>query len=298
MMSHILSLIAAPSSPVLDGQLVSRIARELPGADAPRWLSENEAAEIPFTTTAPTADLLAHIRSFLTDFAIDANILSANARRKKLLVADMDSTMIEQECIDELAAVLDLKKHVSAITERAMRGEIAFEPALRERVALLKDLELSRLEDVLRNHITLMDGAKTLVRTMKANGAYTALVSGGFTLFTGPVSQDIGFDEHTSNTLGLENDRLTGTVGSPIIGREAKRERLIALRTQFGLNINETLSVGDGANDLDMIHESGLGVAFRAKPAVSASADASILHGDLTALLYLQGYTRNECVTG
>jgi phosphoserine phosphatase len=292
-MSHMLSLIAPPNA--LNDATLSRAIRELPHPQAVVWLSTGEAAEIAFTPeNINLAELRAHITTAVSDDPVDVNIFPADIRRKKLLIADMDSTMIEQECIDELADVLNLKAHVSAITERAMCGEIEFEPALRERVALLKDLDLERVNEVLHTRITIMSGAKTLVRTMKAHGAYTALISGGFTLFTGPISQKIGFDEHTSNILHHENNRLSGTVGNPIIGREAKRARLITLRTQFGLNINETLAVGDGANDLDMIHESGLGVAFHAKPAVSASADASVTHTDLTALLFLQGYARHE----
>ena len=224
-------------------------------------------------------------------------MLPADAhRRKRLFLADMDSTMIEQECIDELAGTLGLKDRVAAITERAMRGEIAFEPALRERVALLKDIPVGAVDGLIAEHLTLTPGGRTLVRTMRAHGAHTCLVSGGFTLFTGPIAAMIGFDEHRSNVLGVADGRLTGRVEDPIVGKAEKRATLIALRGDLGLGAAETLAVGDGANDLDMLGEAGLGVAFRAKPAVAAAARVRVEHGDLTALLYLQGYAAAEFV--
>jgi phosphoserine phosphatase len=206
----------------------------------------------------------------------------------------MDSTMIGQECIDELADLVGLKEHVAAITERAMRGEIEFEPALRERVALLKGLPASVVEDVIARRITLTPGGRELVGTMRAHGAYTCLVSGGFTLFTGPISQQIGFNEDRGNTLMVEDNRLSGRVAEPILGREAKLATLIELRDRLGLAAPDTLAAGDGANDLAMIEAAGLGVAYHAKPKVAAAAHARIDHGDLTALLYCQGYARNE----
>ena len=198
----------------------------------------------------------------------------ATNRRKKLFLADMDSTMIGQECIDELADFVGLKAHVAAITERAMRGEIAFEPALRERVALLEGLPVKVVEDVIRNHITLTPGGRTLVATMRANGAYTCMVSGGFTLFTQPIASMIGFDDSRGNTLTVADDLLAGRVDEPIFGRQQKRATLIELRTRLGLAKDDTLVAGDGANDLDMIAEAGLGVAYHAKPAVAAAAAA------------------------
>ena len=213
-------------------------------------------------------------------------------RRKRLFVADMDSTMIGQECIDELADYVGLKAHVAAITERAMRGEIAFEPALRERVALLKGLPVAIVEEVIAKRITLTPGARTLVATMRANGARTCLVSGGFTLFTGRIAAMIGFDEHRGNVLSIEDGKLAGRVEEPILGRDAKLAALIELRDRLGLSPQDTLAAGDGANDIPMIEAAGLGVAYRAKPKVADAAHARIDRGDLTALLYLQGYAR------
>ncbi|HMJ28665.1 MAG TPA: phosphoserine phosphatase SerB, partial [Xanthobacteraceae bacterium] len=219
-------------------------------------------------------------------------------RRKKLLLADMDSTMIEQECIDELADYAGLKAHVARITERAMRGEIEFEPALRERVALLKGLPVSVVDEVLQKRITPTPGGRELVATMRAHGAYTCLISGGFTLFTGAVARMLGFQEHRANELIVQDGKLTGEVKEPILGRAAKLATLIELRESFDLDDIDTLAVGDGANDLDMIQVAGLGVACHAKPAVAAAAAARIDHGDLTALLYAQGYRRDEFVEG
>ena len=216
------------------------------------------------------------------------------ARRKKLLLADMDSTMIGQECIDELADFAGLKAHVAAITERAMRGEIEFEPALRERVALLKGLAVGVVDEVLAKRITLTPGGRELVATMRAHGAYTCLISGGFTLFTSAIAAMIGFDENRGNELLVEDGKLSGKVAEPILGRAAKLATLNELREAFDLDDLDTLVVGDGANDLGMIQSAGLGIAYHAKPAVAAAAHARIDFGDLTALLYAQGYRRDE----
>jgi phosphoserine phosphatase len=215
-------------------------------------------------------------------------------RRKKLFLADMDSTMIGQECIDELADYAGLRPHVAGITERAMRGEIEFESALRERVALLKDLPVSVVDEVLKKRITLTSGGRELVATMRAHGAWTCLISGGFTLFTGAVAAMIGFQENRANELLVRDGKLTGEVSEPILGRAAKLATLVELREAFDLDDVDTLVVGDGANDLGMIQHAGLGVAYHAKPAVAAVAAARIDHGDLTALLYAQGYRRDE----
>jgi phosphoserine phosphatase len=210
----------------------------------------------------------------------------------------MDSTMIAQECIDELAGYVGLKEHVAKITERAMRGEIAFEPALRERVALLKGLPVSVVDEVIEKHITLTPGARALVATMRAHGARTCLVSGGFTLFTTRIAAMIGFDETHANRLTIDADRFAGTVEEPVFGRASKLKSLHRLRAQLGLTREETLVAGDGANDLDMILEAGLGVAYHAKPKVAEAAAARVDYADLTALLYAQGYRREEFVQG
>ena len=275
------------------------LARLLPQAGAVRWLDPGRACDIPFEASD---DELAHLRRAVPAWcadqglAVDVILQPAAGRRKRLFLADMDSTMIGQECIDELADFAGLKPMVSAITERAMRGELAFEPALRERVGLLKGLPVGVVDDVLRDRISLTPGGTILVRTMRAQGAYCALVSGGFTLFTGPVAARIGFEEHRGNTLLIENERFSGNVADPILGREAKLATLIELRSQLGLERADTLAVGDGANDLAMIGEAGLGLAFHAKPAVAAAAGGRIDHNDLTALLYAQGYPRETFV--
>jgi phosphoserine phosphatase len=294
-MPYIASLISNPKNPALDGRLLERVAAVLPGSGLPVWLEPGVAADIPFTAPGMhVSDLAGIARAALEGAAVDLNLVPAEDRRKFLLIADMDSTMIEQECLDELAGLVGLKEHVAAITERTMRGELAFEASLRERVALLKGLPVSSVDTLIREHITLMPGGRTLAATMRAHGARTALISGGFTLFTGPVAEKIGFDEHRGNVLDLDGAAFAGTVAEPILGRDAKRTALIELRDRLGLAPQQTLAVGDGANDLAMLEEAGLGVAFRAKPAVAAAAAARIEHGDLTALLYLQGYHRDE----
>jgi phosphoserine phosphatase len=296
-MAYVAILISNPADPAVDSALLGKVADALPHAGAARWLTSGIAADIPFARPdAPLTEITARLRAVIGERPVDMAVLPEAFRRKRLLLADMDSTMIEQECIDELAAFVGLKDKVSAITARAMRGEIAFEPALRERVALLKGLPLTVVDEIIAKHITLMPGGRTLVATMKANGAHTALVSGGFSVFTGPIGRMIGFDEDRSNILEVEEGKLAGLVRDPILGKEAKQERLIALRSEQGLRPEETMAVGDGANDLAMLGEAGLGVALHAKPAVAAAADARIDNGDLTALLYLQGYRAADFV--
>ncbi len=293
--TYVATLIAPAGR--LDPSAVTRAAAALTGAGEPRWLAAGEAADISFTPDAlPDQRAVAdELRGLLN--GADVVVQQAANRRKKLFLADMDSTMIGQECIDELADFVGLKAHVAAITERAMRGEIAFEPALRERVALLKGLPVTVIDEVIEKRITLTPGGRTLVATMRANGALTCLVSGGFTLFTQPIAAMIGFDETRANRLALDGDKLAGTVVEPIFGRESKCATLIELRARLGLAKDDTMAIGDGANDLDMIVEAGLGVAYHAKPKVAAAAAARIDHGDLTALLYVQGYRRDEFVS-
>ncbi|MGN6571691.1 MAG: phosphoserine phosphatase SerB [Pseudolabrys sp.] len=297
-MTHVATFIAGRPG-ALDASVIDRARTLVPAAGAPRWLAEGEAADLPFSPDSAIDQraLAGQLRAALGQRPVDVVVQAIAHRRKKLFLADMDSTMIGQECIDELADYAGLKAHVATITERAMRGEIAFEPALRERVALLEGLKVSVIEEVLRDRIKLTPGAKALVRTMRANGAHTALVSGGFTLFTDRVAAMIGFDENRANRLTvIDGHTLSGAVAEPIFGRDAKRAALLELRQEFGLKPEETMAVGDGANDLDMIVEAGLGVAYHAKPKVAEAAAARIDHADLTALLYVQGYARDEFV--
>jgi len=246
---------------------------------------------------AQAAGLLTAARAALADAAVDVNLVGNDAnRRKRLLIADMDSTIIEQECIDEIADFAGYGTEVAAITERAMRGELDFEDALSVRVALLKGLDTTALKRVIAERLTITPGATTLVATMAANGALCALVSGGFTFFTSRIAEHVGFHENRANTLEIENDKLTGRSLPPILGRQAKLDALNEFCTRQGVHLNDTLAVGDGANDLAMITAAGLGVAYRAKPIVAADADAQINHSNLTALLYLQGYHQSEFV--
>jgi phosphoserine phosphatase len=297
-MSHVVTLISNPAAPVLTGALLARAADALPHPGAALLLDPGIAADIPFAR--PDADprvIADRIRDALGHAPVDVVVQPEANRRKALFLADMDSTMIGQECIDELADFVGKKEHVAAITERAMRGEIDFEPALRERVALLKGLPDDIATQVIATRITLTPGGRELVATMRAHGAYTALVSGGFTAFTGPISTLIGFHEHRSNTLDIIGGKLAGTVAEPILGKQAKLDSLVELRAARGLAAAATMAVGDGANDLAMLGEAGLGIAFHAKPKVAQAAHARVDHGDLTALLYMQGYRRADFVT-
>jgi phosphoserine phosphatase len=294
-MTHVATLISNPTRAAVDENVVVIARAVLPSAQAARWLDPGIAADISFMPDGADDKATAErIRDALAGRPVDVVIQPIATRRKRLFVADMDSTMIGQECIDELADYAGLKQHVAAITERAMRGEIAFEPALRERVALLEDLPVAVVDEVIEKRITLTAGGRALVATMRHNGGYTCLVSGGFTLFTGRVAAMVGFDEHRGNTLIVDAERFAGRVAEPILGREAKLATLVELRERLGLAPHETLAAGDGANDLAMIEAAGLGVAYHAKPKVAEAAHARIDHGDLTALLYLQGYPRAE----
>ena len=288
------TLVSAHGQALIVEALLQRLAA-LPGALRTQRLDGEIAADL-FAEAGDARKLEAELRPLLEGATIDILVQPAATRRKALFLADMDSTMIGQECIDELAAYVGLKEKVSGITERAMRGEIAFEPALRERVALLKGVPLSVVAEIIRERITLTPGGRELVMTMRGQGGHTALVSGGFTVFTGPISATIGFDEHRSNTLLAQDGVLIGQVADPILGKQAKLDALLELRARLGLAPAQTLAVGDGANDLAMLGEAGLGVAFRAKPAVAAAAHARLDHADLTALLYAQGYTGAEIV--
>ncbi len=296
-MTHVATLISSPSVRALDAAAIDAARAALPGAGEPVWLDPGSAADIPFTTPEPGADqrrLADTLRSVMAGRPVDAAVQPAANRRKRLLLADMDSTMIGQECIDELADYAGLKDRVAAITERAMRGEIDFEPALRERVALLKGLPESVVGETIARRITLTPGGRTLVATMRAHGAHTCLVSGGFTLFTGRIARTIGFDENRANVLVVENGLFAGRVAEPILGSGAKLAALNELAARLSLSPADSIAAGDGANDIPMLQAAGLGVAFRGKPAVAAAAAARVDHGDLTALLFLQGYRRQE----
>jgi len=287
----VLCLIANPAEPAIDAKLVAAVHHAVGGEI--NWLHQRIAVEFvkPHLATAVDA-----ARELVAGKPVDVALVALANRRKRLLIADMDSTMIEQECIDELAAAVGIKDEVAAITARAMNGELDFEAALRTRVKLLKGLPRARIEEVRREQITLAPGGRTLVQTMKAYNAYTSLVSGGFTFFADWIGKRIGFDEAMANTLEFEGDVLTGTVADPILGKQAKLDRLNALVAELDIPIAATLAVGDGANDLAMIKAAGMGVALHAKPVVSAEAQVRIDYGDLTALLYLQGYSDEEFV--
>ncbi len=296
-MTHVLTLVSPPSRrAALDAALLANLAGHLPAAGEPAWLDAGYAADIPFAPPAgfDNRRVAQAIRLELGDAPVDLFVQPKTHRRKKLFLADMDSTMVMQECIDELADLVGKKAQVSEITERAMRGELVFETSLRARVALLTGLDASVVDQVIVERIKLTPGGTVLVRTMRAHGAYAALVSGGFTLFTRVIAEKIGFDENRANTLLVEDGKFTGKVAEPVLGRQAKFETLVEMRAARGLVKEETMAVGDGANDLGMIGEAGLGVAFHAKPAVAAAAHARVDFGDLSALLFAQGYSRAE----
>ena len=287
------TLIANPAAPVLSPELAARAA-DVIGAGTLYWLADGIAADLMPASVLDETSVMELLRIAVAGHPVDVIVQTQEGRRKKLLIADMDSTMIGQECIDELADVVGLKEHVSAITARAMNGEIPFESALRERVALLKGLKSSVVGDVIRERITLAPGGLSLVATMKKNGGHTALVSGGFTCFTGPVAAMLGFDENQANLLIEENGMFSGLVEEPILGRQAKADALVSIAERLGITPLDALAVGDGANDLSMLELAGSGVALHAKPSVATQARHRIDHGDLTALLYMQGYRKSD----
>ena len=294
-MNFVATLISA-SAGALDSAALARAAGALNAPGQPVWLDPGIAADLPFSGDRgnDNRQVADRVRTALAGLPVDVVVQAAEGRRKHLFLADMDSTMIGQECIDEMADFVGKKAEVSAVTERAMRGEIAFEPALRARFALLNGLPDTVAEEVIASRITMTPGGRTAIMTMRKHGAYTALVSGGFTIFTQRIAAMIGFEESRGNILTTADGKLTGEVAEPIFGRDGKRAALIELRTKLKLKDTDTMATGDGANDLDMISEAGLGVAYHAKPAVAAAAAARIDHGDLTALLYIQGYARAE----
>lgn len=288
-MDSVVVLIAASGSGAID-QDVLRLLREA-GGPVPHWLARGDAAEFP------TFDRLPEFLVDLRRLPIDAAIVSIHNRRKRLLIADMDSTMIHQECIDELGSMAGVGDAIRSVTSRAMRGELDFQDALRERVRLLSGLEASVIDRVIRERITFMQGGRTLVATMRKHGAHAALVSGGFTQFTSHVGTELGFNECQANRLVIRNGRLTGEVEEPILGQEAKVDALKRVAAARGLDCADAIAVGDGANDVSMLAEAGMGVALHAKPHVQENSLIRINHGDLTSLLYLQGYRKSEFVT-
>ncbi|MFT4159209.1 phosphoserine phosphatase SerB [Shinella sp.] len=295
-MAFVATLVANPSNPVLTPAIAEKAADAVK-ASGLYWLADGIACDIALRDGSDIHAARDTILAVIAGAPLDLAVQEAETRRKKLLIADMDSTMIGQECIDELAAEVGLKDKVAAITARAMNGEIAFEPALRERVALLKGLPVSVIGEVIEKRITLTPGGRELIATMKAKGHYTALVSGGFTVFTSRIAETLGFDENRANILLDADGRLTGEVAEPILGKQAKVDALVDISERLGISPEEAMAVGDGANDLGMLHLSGAGVALHAKPAVAAEAKIRIDHGDLTALLYLQGYRKSDFVT-
>ncbi|MCG7520577.1 phosphoserine phosphatase SerB [Ruegeria sp. Ofav3-42] len=291
---YVATLLTNPNAPTLELSLVESL-RNAWGGDEIVWLSPDEAAEFAlYEMPGNRWDVWADLQQM----GVDLVVQQAEGRRKKMLLADMDSTMIQQECIDELADEAGVGDRVKDITARAMNGELDFEGALTERVGLLKGLDEAVIGKVLDERITLMPGGKELVATMRQNGSFAALVSGGFTAFTAKVAEALGFDENRANTLLAEDGKLTGDVLRPILGRQAKVDALEQITARLGLAEADVLAVGDGANDLGMLHLAGTGVALHAKPTVAEQCEVRVNHGDLTALLYVQGYSRSEFVSG
>ncbi|MBM3531972.1 MAG: phosphoserine phosphatase SerB [Alphaproteobacteria bacterium] len=288
-MSLVLSLLVDPGQPSLDQRHVDLACRAAGEAGEPDWLAPQVACDVPVTVGTN----IARIRAALGGSPVDANLIPTEGRRKRLLIADMDSTVVTTETLDEIAAFAGLKEVIAAITRRSMNGEIDFPTALRERIAMLKDLGVEALEKTLAA-TELTPGARTMVQTMRRHGSYTALISGGFTYFTEEIGRQCGFDEHRSNMLGIAEGKLTGMLVGPILDKAAKLDGLKELAAARGFGMADAVTVGDGANDMAMLAAAGLGVAFRAKPVVNAEISVQVRHGDLTALLYLQGYRREE----
>lgn len=289
----VVTLLTSPAAPSLESSLVENLRNAWGGGDAD-WLALGEAAEFSIEKMPSNQwDVWADLQKL----GVDLVIQPAEGRKKKMLLADMDSTMIQQECIDELADEAGVGERVKDITAKAMNGELDFEGALDERVGLLKGLPETVIGKVLAERITYMPGGKELLATMKADGAYAALVSGGFTAFTASVAKSLGFDENRANTLLVEDGKLTGKAGRPILGKQAKVDALEEITKRLGLSENEVMAVGDGANDLGMLTRAGAGVALHAKPSVAAECEIRINHGDLTALLFVQGYKKADFVS-
>ena len=294
----ILTIISPNGTALLNDDTLSQLKNNLNIKTSPQWLAEGEAVDLPLNEIKADGlkTLSNQINELLQDKPLDFALQPQEHRRKKLLISDMDSTIIAEESIDEIAFMAGIKPKIAEITERAMRGEIEFDAALRERVGLLKNLSVKALDTVIKERLNLNKGARTLVQTMAANNAYCALVSGGFTFFTEKIAAMTGFHTTRANTLEIADEKLTGQVIPPILGSAAKKQALEQFIKEKNILSEQTLAVGDGANDLEMIKASGLGVAYYAKPIVAAEADAAINHTDLTSLLYMQGYKKIEFV--
>jgi phosphoserine phosphatase len=290
---YTVTLLSAPETPAVEPALAEALRNAWGGGEV-LWLAPDVAAEF---SVSLKPDNFWEVWAEVKPRGVDLILQPTEGRRKKMLLADMDSTMIRQECIDELAEEAGVGAQVKEITARAMNGELNFEAALMERVGLLRGLPVSIITQVLRDRITLMPGGRALVATMRANGAYAALVSGGFTAFTQAIAKELGFDENRANTLLSEHGQLSGSVGMPILGKQAKVDALNDIAARLKITPQDVIAVGDGANDLGMLGLAGTGVALHAKPVVAAECDVRINHGDLSALLYLQGYSQDDFVT-
>ncbi|MCH8182747.1 MAG: phosphoserine phosphatase SerB [Proteobacteria bacterium] len=296
MTAYVLTLIGDARSAPLEPAHVERVFRRLTAAGETDWLAQNEACDLFFDSALSAAGITARARDALSGSAIDTVCTAIEGRRKKLLVSDMDSTVIDQESIAELGDAIGLGSRIRRITAAVVRGDMGVSEALRERMALMKGMEHSLLESVYEERISLKAGARTLVQTMRRHGAFCILVSGGFSFFTRRIAERIGFDDHHGNQLEFEDGKLTGAVLEPILGRSAKLSALTKLCDERGLAPCDVLAVGDGANDIEMIEGAGLGVAFHGADSLKKQANACIDHGDLTALLYIQGFRKSEFV--
>lgn len=295
MTSYVLTVIGNARSP-LEPAHIERVCQRLPTTGKVDWLAEDEACDLFIESPLSAADIGEQARDALSGTALDTVCACIEGRRKKLLISDMDSTLIDQECIDELGDAIGLGSQIREITAAVVRGDMRFSDALRERMALMKGMKCSLLESVYEERISLKTGARTLVQTMRHHGAFCFLVSGGFSFFTRRIAERIGFHDHQGNELVFEDGKLTGEVLEPILGRSAKLNILMDLCNEKGLEASEVLAVGDGANDIKMIKAAGLGIAFHASDSLREQTNACIDHGDLTALLYIQGFRKSEFV--
>ncbi len=296
MTSHVLTLIGNTRSAPLEPVHVERVSRHLGLTGRVDWLAEGEACDIFLESPLSAAELTGQARDALSGTALDAVCTAIGKRRKALLISDMDSTVINQECIDELGDAIGLGPRIREITAAVVNGDMSFADALRERMALMKGMRRGVLESVYEDRITLQPGARTLVQTMRHHGAYCILVSGGFSFFTRRIAGRIGFHDHQANELVFKDGKLTGEVREPILGRSAKLDTLTRLCEEKGLEPADVLALGDGANDIKMIGAAGLGVAFHGSDSLRKQANACVDHGDLTAILYIQGYRKSEFV--